>query len=351
MILAGLIVSSFNGKITTLSDTILSSSKEAVELCILMFGIVGLWSGLMNIALSLGITTQLQKLLTPFLTFLFPNLKNQKAKEYISTNIVANILGLGWAATPSGLKAMEELQKDNPDKNTATNEMCSFLILNISSLQLIPINIIAYRSQYGSVNPSKILIPGLIARFHDRCCYLYQMEGPKTMITFLANLVIPLFIFTLVLYGTLKRKDIYTPFLEGVMDGFKIVLEIAPTLIALFFAIQIFRSSGALDLIVRFLTPMGKLLKIPKEVLPVIFAKLFSSSAATGFLLDIYKTSGPDSLAGFMSSVILSSTETCFYTLSVYYSVVGIEKIRYTLTGALLAVFVGTFISVFISYL
>ena len=163
MILAGLIVSSFNGKITTLSDTILSSSKEAVELCILMFGIVGLWSGLMNIALSLGITTQLQKLLTPFLTFLFPNLKNQKAKEYISTNIVANILGLGWAATPSGLKAMEELQKDNPDKNTATNEMCSFLILNISSLQLIPINIIAYRSQYGSVNPSKILIPGLIA--------------------------------------------------------------------------------------------------------------------------------------------------------------------------------------------
>ena len=150
MILAGLIVSSFNGKITTLSDTILSSSKEAVELCIL-------------IALSLGITTQLQKLLTPFLTFLFPKLKNQKAKEYISTNIVANILGLGWAATPSGLKAMEELQKDNPDKNTATNEMCSFLILNISSLQLIPINIIAYRSQYGSVNPSKILIPGLIA--------------------------------------------------------------------------------------------------------------------------------------------------------------------------------------------
>lgn len=163
MILAGLIVGSFNGKITTLSDTILSSSKEAVELCILMFGIVGLWSGLMNIALSLGITTQLQKLLTPFLTFLFPNLKNQKAKEYISTNIVANILGLGWAATPSGLKAIEELQKDNPDKNTATNEMCSFLILNISSLQLIPINIIAYRSQYGSVNPSKILIPGLIA--------------------------------------------------------------------------------------------------------------------------------------------------------------------------------------------
>lgn len=163
MILAGLIVGSFNGKITTLSDTILSSSKEAVELCILMFGIVGLWSGIMKIALCLGITDRLQKLLTPFLTFLFPNLQSTAAKEYISTNIVANMLGLGWAATPSGLKAMEELQKDNPHKSVATNEMCSFLILNISSLQLIPINIIAYRSQYGSVNPAKVLIPGLIA--------------------------------------------------------------------------------------------------------------------------------------------------------------------------------------------
>lgn len=165
LILSGLIVGSFNGKITILSDTILASSKEAIELCILMFGIVGLWSGIMNIALTLGITQKMQKMLAPFLSFLFPNLTNQKAREYISTNIIANILGLGWAATPSGLKAMEELQKENTHKEVATNEMCSFLILNISSLQLIPINIIAYRSQYGSVNATKILIPGLIATF------------------------------------------------------------------------------------------------------------------------------------------------------------------------------------------
>ena len=163
MILFGLIVGSFNGKIAVLSDTILSSSKEAVELCILMFGIVGLWSGLMSIALSLGITTKLQQMLSPFLSFLFPNLKNKKAKEYISTNIIANMLGLGWAATPSGLKAMEELQKNNPHKDTATNEMCSFLILNISSLQLIPINMLAYRAQYGSANPSEIVGPAILA--------------------------------------------------------------------------------------------------------------------------------------------------------------------------------------------
>ena len=171
------------------------------------------------------------------------------------------------------------------------------------------------------------------------------------MISYLANLIIPLFIFTLILYAILKRKDIYAPFLDGVKDGFKIVLEIAPTLIALFFAIQIFRSSEALNLVINFLTPIGKLLKIPKEVLPVIFAKLFSSSAATGFLLDIFKTSGPDSLAGFMSSIILSSTETCFYTLSIYYSTIKIKKTRYTLAGSLLATFVGTLVSVLLSYI
>lgn len=166
LILTGLIVGSLNGHIVSMSDQILSSSKEAIELCILMFGIVGLWSGIMNIAVSLGLTDKLQKFLFPFLSFLFPNLKNQKAMEYISTNVVANILGLGWASTPSGLKAMEELQKDNPQKEIATNEMCSFLILNISSLQLIPINIIAYRSQYGAIQPSAIIIPGIIAT----CC-------------------------------------------------------------------------------------------------------------------------------------------------------------------------------------
>lgn len=166
LILTGFLVGSFNGNIVSMSDSILSSSKEAIELCILMFGVVGLWSGIMNVAVSLGITNKLQQLLSPFISFLFPNLKNPKAKEYISTNIVANILGLGWASTPSGLKAMEELQKDNPKKDTATNEMCSFLILNISSLQLIPINVIAYRSQYGSVHPSNIILPGIAAT----CC-------------------------------------------------------------------------------------------------------------------------------------------------------------------------------------
>ena len=166
LILIGLVVGSINGKIVSISDSILSSSKEAVELCILMFGVVGLWSGLMNVAVSLGITRRLQSMLDPFLSFLFPNLRSTKAREYISTNITANILGLGWASTPSGLKAMEELQKENPSPDTASGDMCSFLILNISSLQLIPVNIIAYRSQYGSVHPADIILPGITAT----CC-------------------------------------------------------------------------------------------------------------------------------------------------------------------------------------
>ena len=166
------------------------------------------------------------------------------------------------------------------------------------------------------------------------------------MISFIANLILPFLIFSIILYGLLKRKEMYDPFLKGVSEGFHIVAEVAPPLIALFFAIQIFRSSGALHLLVRFLSPIAGLLQIPTEVLPVIFAKLFSASAASGFLLDIFKNSGPDSAAGFLSSVILSSTETCFYIMSVYYSCVHIKKTRYTLPGALLATFAGIAASV-----
>ena len=142
------------------------------------------------------------------------------------------------------------------------------------------------------------------------------------MIVSLSGIIIPLILFMILLYGMISKKEMYQPFLEGVQDGFKVVMEIAPTLIALFLAVQIFRTSGALDLLVSVLSPVGQLLKIPKDVLPVIFAKLFSSSAATGFLLDIFKNFGPDSAQGVMSSIILSSTETCFYTMSIYFSAV-----------------------------
>ena len=164
MIIVGVVYGVITGNIDKVGNGAVMWAEEAVKISITMLGIMSMWMGFMNIAEKSGLVKKCEKVINPLINWLFPNLPcNHSARPHIITNIIANVLGLGWAATPAGLKAMEELQKDNPDKNTATNEMCSFLILNISSLQLIPINIIAYRSQYGSVNPSKILIPGLIA--------------------------------------------------------------------------------------------------------------------------------------------------------------------------------------------
>lgn len=168
MILTGIIYGCFHGTMAEISNAALDSAKEAVSLCITMLGVMSFWTGLMQIAQKAGIIASFTRKITPFLRFLFPSLRNeQRALEYISTNVIANILGLGWACTPAGLKAMEEMRQiqlrcgKNPD--IASNEMCGFLILNISSLQLIPVNMIVYRSQYGSVNPTAIIAPAIIA--------------------------------------------------------------------------------------------------------------------------------------------------------------------------------------------
>lgn len=164
IVLVGIIVAAFTGKIGVAGTAAIDSSKEAVTLCITMLGVMSMWTGLMNIAKRAGIIDGLTKMLRPILRFLFPNIpKGHVANEYIASNIIANVLGLGWAATPMGLKAMEELRELNGGKHVASTDMCTFLILNISSLQLIPVNIIAYRSQYGSVSPTSILAMGLIA--------------------------------------------------------------------------------------------------------------------------------------------------------------------------------------------
>lgn len=170
MIIIGIIYGSLTGHMAELSNAALDSAKEAVTLCITMLGVMALWVGLMQIAQKAGIIASMTKKLRPFLLFLFPRLRYEDiALEYISTNVVANILGLGWACTPAGLKDMEELgkiQRKNKackDPTAASNEMCNFLILNISSLQLIPVNIIVYRSQYGSVTPTSIIMPAILA--------------------------------------------------------------------------------------------------------------------------------------------------------------------------------------------
>lgn len=174
MILLGVVWACINGRISVVTQQILTSAEEAVQLCITMLGVVSMWTGIMNVANKAGILNQLTKLLNPFLQYMFPNIpQKHPAMEAIGLNIVANVLGLGWAATPAGLKAMEELEKLEGErrkksfsarqKGVANNEMCAFLVINISSLQLIPVNLIAYRMQYGSVNPAIVVGPALIA--------------------------------------------------------------------------------------------------------------------------------------------------------------------------------------------
>lgn len=164
MILLGIAVAAFTGKMPDVTTAVIASSKEAVQVCITMLGVMSMWTGLMKIAEEGGIIKVLSDKISPILRFLFPRLKKgSAASEYIATNFIANILGLGWAATPAGLKAMEELQKINPDKTKASREMCMFMIVNMSSLQLITVNILGYRSQHGSLNPSEVIGPGIFA--------------------------------------------------------------------------------------------------------------------------------------------------------------------------------------------
>lgn len=176
MILVGVIFGAFNGKMPDITNAAIDSAKEAVTLCITMVGVMSLWVGLMQIAEKAGVIKAASRRIKPVVRFLFPGVpEDHPANEYITTNMIANILGLGWAATPAGLKAMEELQKINREDcrrlgtsktrgpGIATNAMCNFLIINISSLQLIPVNVIAYRSQYGSVNPASIVGAGIVA--------------------------------------------------------------------------------------------------------------------------------------------------------------------------------------------
>ena len=164
MILTGIIYAALTGNLPSVTDAALDSAREAVTLCSTMVGVMSFWVGLMRIAENSGIISSAARKLNPFLRFMFPGIpKGHKANEYISTNMIANIFGLGWAATPAGLKAMEELGKLNHHSKTASRDMCTFLIINISSLQLIPVNMIAYRSQYGSANPTRIVGAAIIA--------------------------------------------------------------------------------------------------------------------------------------------------------------------------------------------
>lgn len=195
MILLGIVYGTFTGNMEALTNAAMDSAGEAVSLCITMLGVMALWMGLMEIAQKSGLIAKLTKAIQPFIDFMFPKIpKEHEAREYISTNLIANVLGLGWACTPAGLKAMEALSKLEQERGNpqymekgklrnASNEMCTFLVLNISSLQLIPVNMIAYRSQYGSANPAAVIAPALVATlFSTLVAVVYCKVKEKTTI-------------------------------------------------------------------------------------------------------------------------------------------------------------------------
>ena len=371
MIIIGTIFAAFTGNLPSVTEAALDSAKEAVTLCITMIGVMSFWVGLMKIAERAGLIEGASKKLEPLLTFLFPSIpKDHKAREYISTNMIANFFGLGWAATPAGIKAMEELEKLEDErrkspvlgkrgvpKGIANTEMCTFLIVNISSLQLIPINIIAYRTQYGSTNPTRIVGAGNFSNHGVDCSWSYFCmgdgkgeEGMKILL-FLSDAIIPLLIFSIVGYGLMAKQNVYDDFIDGAKDGFHTVIQIMPTLIGLMIGVGILRASGFLDFISKLIAPLTELVGFPSELVPVTVVKMFSSSAATGLVLDIFKEYGTDSLIGTMTSLMMSSTETIFYTMSVYFMAVKVSKSRWTLAGALLATLGGTVASVVLAYM
>ena len=182
MMAGGILFASFHGTMGAVTETFIDSSTEAVNLCIFMLGVIGVWNGMMEVAVKSGLMERIAYYMSPVIHWLFPDIpKGHKANEYIAANMAANILGLGWAATPAGLKAMKELQSLNPEnkKECASDMMCSFLVINISSLQLIPINMIAYRSQYGSVNPAAVVVPAICATFISTAAGVLFIKGMR----------------------------------------------------------------------------------------------------------------------------------------------------------------------------
>ena len=287
--------------------------------------------------------------LTPLMDFLFPSVPRlHPARKYIATNFVANFLGLGWAATPAGLMAMKELQRLNrEEKGRASAAMCMFLTVNMTSLQLVTMNILAYRMEYGSQNPEWGLRQRCLRRWLVRLRRRHWRGGDSVGILLtISDLLIPVTVLCIVVFGCLQRMDIYEVFLEGAKEGLQTVLDILPTLIGLMMAVEVMRAGGLLDILVRLIRPAAEAVGFPAELAPLSLVRLVSSSAATGLLTDLFAKYGPDSFLGRTASVMMSCTETVFYTMSLYFLSVGIRKTRYTLPCALLANLVGIFAAV-----
>ena len=367
------------------------SAKTGFDISIGLTGVLTLWLGLMKVGEAGGAIGVMAKLVSPFFRRLFPEIpRDHPALGSIIMNFSANMLGLDNAATPLGLKAMNELQTLNPDKETATNAQIMFLVLNTSGLTLIPISIMVYRAELGAANPADVFLPILLTTYVATLVALIGMAlvqrinlldpvllGWLLGITGLVGAVVYAFagmpqervqaisnvVANVVLYGVIsafllmalvRKVNAYEAFIEGAKEGFQVAIRIIPYLVAVLVAIGVFRASGTLDLLTRGLGVLFAAIGLDERMIPALptaLMKPLSGSGARGMRVDAMKTYGADSFVGRLASTFQGATDTTFYILALYFGSVGVKKTRYAVSMGLLADLAGVMAAIVIAYL
>jgi spore maturation protein SpmA len=391
---AAVVAATIGGKPDVLQAVVASlfdSSKTGFEIAIGLTGIMSLWLGFMKIAEKGGVTELIARIVGPLFARLFPAIpKGHPASGAIVMNRSANMLGLDNAATPLGLKAMKELQSLNQTPDTASNEMILFMVMNASSVTLVPISIMTFRAQLGAANPADVFVPILIATYISDLFGLLLVAMVQRINIFngvvlgwigaltaamaalvwhfsrldaasvatqsgiLANSILIGLITTFHVAGALKKIPLYEVFIEGAKEGFQVAIGIVPYLVAILVAVGALRASGALDALLGAIRAGVGHLAIDTrwvDALPTALIKPFSGGGARGMMVETMKTMGADSFAGRLSCVIQGSTETTFYVLAVYFGSVGVKKTRHALPCALAAEFVGVLAAIGVTYL
>ncbi len=368
-----------------------SSARSAFEISLGLTGVLSLWLGIMRIGEKGGVVNVVARWLAPVFSKIFPDIpKGHPVTGTIFMNFAANMLGLDNAATPMGLKAMEQLQELNDKKDTATNPMIMFLVLNTSGLTLVPISVMVYRAQMGAAQPTDVFVPILLATFFSTvvglivtCLYQRINLFNRTLLLFLgalctlvaliiwgfsampreqmdmmsstfANVFLCAIIACFIIAGMRKKINVYETFIEGAKEGFQTAVRIIPYLVAILVAIGVFRASGAMDFLIDGIAWFVALLGGDTEfvgALPTALMKPLSGSGARGLMVDAMTTYGADSFVGRLACLFQGATDTTFYILAVYFGSVGIRKTRHAVTCGLLADLAGIVAAVFICYL
>ena len=376
---------------TEIINASFASAKTGFEISLGLTGILSLWLGIMKIGEKGGVIQAFARLAAPVFSKLFPDIpRDHPVTGSIFMNLSANLLGLDNAATPMGLKAMQQLQELNPNKESASNSMVMVVCINASGLTLIPITIMMYRAQLGAANPSDVFLPIMLATFTStlvailavcvrqkinilqRNLILFfgglglfigglvwlfnsmEQEQVSLYSTIFANTLLFTIICGFIISGMRKKINVYDAFIEGAKEGFQTAITIIPYLVAILVGIGVFRASGAMDFIiqgVRFGIASIGLNTDFVEALPTMLMKPLSGSGARGMMLDAMNTYGADSFVGRLSSIVQGSCDTTFYVVALYYGSVGIRNTRYTVQCALLADLAGAIAAIAMAYL